>query len=291
MIDKAITNDCYCDSEFFLLRQIPVVLRARGFRLYLADNRRLVDLWLNGGSAVLGHTPPNQLREIKNTASRGLYSPFPHFTEGRYIKALSKLFPESSFRLYAAPPPQLVSFFNNAAVKLWYPFAAKQFTETCSAASANPTTLDTTTLTTPLFIPVLPGIQTWRDGLPFGLCVAVSNPVCKDSENMLAQLPAGDVLSPILLAAAARGVYDIIAAADRAKINFTKAIKKSCWKQNGIYLTLKEENKEWEKLFFQFLKAGFLLPPIPSHPLVLPGELSAGEETKLAAALSGEFPS
>jgi len=118
---------------------IPNVLRARGYRLYLANGKRLVDLWLNGGSAVLGHTPSNLLRELKNTASRGLYAPFPHFTEARFVKALLKLFPEHSFRYYAAPPKELLALFNSGKVKLW---------RRLSPDDAQ------------FFIPVLPGIQT-----------------------------------------------------------------------------------------------------------------------------------
>jgi len=39
--------------------------------------------------------------------------------------------------------------------------------------------------------------------------------------------------------------------------------------------------QEWETLFKQFLEAGFLLPPTPSFPLILPAEMSDGEEAKL----------
>jgi hypothetical protein len=35
-----------------------------------------------------------------------------------------------------------------------------------------------------------------------------------------------------------------------------------------------------------FLEKGFLLPPSPHEPLILPGMLSQGEETKLANLLS-----
>jgi len=111
------------NDDLILLRKLPNVLRARGFRLYLSNGKRLVDLWLNGGAAVLGHTPLNILRELKNTASRGLYSPLPHFAEGRYIKALSKIFPNRFFRLYATPPQELSVLFNNGEAKLWRPFA------------------------------------------------------------------------------------------------------------------------------------------------------------------------
>jgi len=260
-------------GDFSLLNTIPAVLRARGFRLYTQDGHRLVDLWLNGGAAVLGHTPPNLLRELKNTASRGLYAPLPHFSESRYLKALSKLFPGRSFRLYAAPPPELAELFNSGAAKLWRPFIdpALPF-----ALAEN----------APLLIPVLPGIQSWRGGLPLGLCVTAA-----ESENQTAQLPAGDILPPLLLSVAARGVYDILASPQRAKPvlpRIAKSLKASLWRRQGIYLSLKEkmENNEWAALFGKFLDAGFLLPPNQNQPLILPGELSDGEEAKLAAALS-----
>jgi len=269
-----MTDNTMC-GEFSLLNTVPAVLRARGFRLYTQDGRRLIDLWLNGGAAILGHTPPNLLRELKNTASRGLYAPLPHFSESRFIKALSKLFPGRSFRLYAAPPPELTKLFNSGAAKLWRPFI-------------DPASLFAVE-NAPLFIPVLPGIQLWRGELPLGLCIAAA-----ESENQLAQLPAGDILPPLLLAVAARGAYDLLASPERAKPAFSRIAKvmqtddfKKRWRRQGIYLYPKEktENDGWAILFRQFLDAGFLLPPNQNQPLILPRELSDGEEAKLAAVL------
>ena len=264
-------KDIFEHDEFYLLRQIPQVLRARGFRLYLNNgkdskgSRRLIDLWLNGGAAVMGHTPANLLREIKNSASRGLYAPYPHFTENRLIKALSKLFPGRAFRLCAAPPKEPFS------AKLWRPFVDPDA----------PFKVENE----PLLIPVIPGIQTWRNGLPLGFCV-----IAAESEDQLTHLPPNDPLSPILLAAAARGIYDLLASPHRAKPRLPriiKTLKNSRWQLQGIYITLKEKPspQEWETLFNKFLEAGFLLPPTPSYPLILPGEMSDGEEAKLAAAL------
>ncbi|MDR2964302.1 MAG: hypothetical protein LBU88_00815 [Treponema sp.] len=250
------------NNSFPLLKQVPYILRARGYRLYTQDNRRLIDLWLNGGAALLGHTPPNFLRELKNTASRGLYAPLPHFTEGRFLKALSKLLPDYYFRIYSAPPPEL-----NA--DLWRPFTEKT--------------------KNPIFVPVLPGIQNWHNGLPVGLCAAASL-----SEEKLNSLPPDDIFPPVLLAAATRGIYDIIAAAPEREYpqlpNTYKALKAdtSPWRRESIYLTLKETPslKTWAALFDKFLQAGFLLPPTPEHPVILPGELSDGEDAKLAAILN-----
>jgi len=278
-----------------ILNSVPVVVRARGFRLYTQGGNRLVDLWLNGGAAVLGHTPPNLLRELKNTASRGLFAPLPHFTESRYIKALSRLFPGRSFRLYAAPPPELAELFKSGAAKLWRPFADAASGEDASPEDASPEDASpfAAEKDTPLFVPVLPGILSWREDLPLGLCAAAA-----ESESRLLELPAGDILSPVLLSAAARGVYDILASPERAKPSLPRVEKamrtdgfRKRWKRQGIYLYPKEkmENDEWAALFGQFLEAGFLLPPSQTQPLILPGELSPGEEAKLTAALTASL--
>jgi len=258
-------------NELSLLKNVPHVLRARGYRLYLSNGKRLVDLWLNGGAAVLGHTPANLLRELKNAASRGLYAPLPHFTENRLFNALSKLLPERCFRIYAAPPQELLSLFKNGTACLWKPFID----------SANPFADNDS----PLLIPVLPGIQTWRDGLPLGLCITAAK-----SDKDFSAFPQSDMFSPVQLAAATRGIYDLLAAKDRTKLAFpriNKALQQSRWEKQGIYLKLKEEIKteKWQDLFNQFLESGFLLPPSPSFPLILPGELSDGEEVKLATVL------
>jgi hypothetical protein len=263
-------------NESSLLRLVPHVLRAREFRLY-TEAGRLVDLWQNNGAAVLGHTPPSLLRELKNTASRGLYAPFPHFLEARYSKALSRIFPNRTFRLYAAPPPELETLVANGSAALWRPFAD----------SASPLGVPKDP---PVLIPVVPGIQTWRDGLPLGLCVLA----IKGEADI-----GGDFLPPVLLAAAARGIYDLISAAPTRAKGYPRIAKalnsgnthnsegQNYWQRNGIYLTPRQKpsQTEWAALFRRFLENGFLLPPLPSHPLILPGVLSPGEEAKLASCL------
>ena len=268
-------------SNLSLLKQVPNIQRAREYRLYTEGGKRLVDLWLNGGSTILGHTQPNMLRELKNTASRGLYAPFPHFSEGRLLKALLKLFPGYDFRFYAAPPMELLQKKKETIdIKFWRPYVKPE----------NPFDIDGLPS---LFIPVLPGIQTWCDRLPAGLCIiAVQAEAAQADSLLLTRLPPSDFISPLLLTAAIRGIYGILAAPQRGKPNLPRINKvlkanTSKWQRQGIYLTLKKEaaREEWETLFHKFLEAGFLLPPIQEHPLILPAELSDGEEAKLAAAL------
>jgi hypothetical protein len=133
---------------------------------------------------------------------------------------------------------------------------------------------------------VVPGIQGWHDNFPLGLCVLAIEPSFENT------LPPGDFLSPVLLAVAARGLYDLIAAVPERTSHLpriAKALKNNdCrWRQQGIYLSLKQElaKEEWAELFRRFLEKGFLLPPVPYQPAILPGVLSQGEEAKLAGLL------
>ena len=272
---------CDQDNEFSLLRLVPTVTRARDFRLYTKNRQRLVDLWQNGGAAILGHTPPSILKELKNTASRGLYAPFPHFLEDRYIKALSRIFPGRNFRLYAAPPPKLETLIADRYAALWRPFLDSN--APLSVPENSP----------PVLIPVVPGIQGWREGLPCGLCVLAVTPDFEKTNDV----PSGDFLSPVLLAVAARGLYDLIAVVpQRAKLKYSrveKALKNNQpvngrWRRQGIYLTPLQEpsHEEWAALFRRFLEEDFLLPPVPYQPAILPGVLSPGEEAKLACLLT-----
>lgn len=67
--------------------------RARGPRLYLPDGRRLLDLWLDGGRAVLGHKCEGILLAYKNAAERGLTASWPgHPLNNRAKKTLESFF-------------------------------------------------------------------------------------------------------------------------------------------------------------------------------------------------------
>jgi hypothetical protein len=101
------------------------------------------------------------------------------------------------------------------------------------------------------------------------------------------------------LTAATRSVYDLIAATPaRGRVRYPhieEALTNSVWKRQGIYLycgaDLDNESADkyvYAEIFKQFLEQGFLIPPAQNQPLILPGVLSAGEETKLAGAFYGK---
>jgi hypothetical protein len=283
-----------------LLRLTPPVLRARAFRLYTQGGGRLVDLWQEGGRAVLGHNPPAVLRELKNSAERGLFAAFPHPQEGRLLKALSRLLPGRNFRLYAGrasldraletagfprdasepfpdpafPSPEAPDPDHHAGPALWRPFLEGTSGPIAAPAAPIPAT--------PVLIPVLP----W----PLSPLAAALDPALEG------RFPPSDIISPVILAAAARAVYDLIASGNRGgrpvypKINRAlygrSGQDRRPWRCRGIYLSPRDPGIVWETLFRRFLEGGFLIPPGPGEPLILPGILSPGEEAKLAALLS-----
>jgi hypothetical protein len=296
---------------------LPVVLRARGFRLYIQGGGRLVDLWQAGGRAVLGHNPAGVLRDLKNYAARGLFAPLPHPQERRLAGALSRLLPGRAFRFYT-DRLSLRSALDAAGFP-WEPFPDPAFPHTHGGTL--PSAGDSTAApgvpalwrpflgedppeSRPVLIPVLP----W----PLAPWVLAPETALEDRF-----LPS-DPLPPALLAAAARSVYDLIAAGPRGgrsvypKINrvlYGTPGRDSPWCCRGIYLycpalqsraappqaqterSLPELSSPpipltgWESLHRRFLDGGFLIPPSPREPLILPGLLSPGEEAKLAALL------
>jgi hypothetical protein len=283
------------------IRLVPAICRARGFRLYAADGRRIVDLWQYGGRAVLGHTPPSVLREMKNTAERGLFAPFPGPREGRFLKALSALLPGRFFRLFSGDAA-LYRFLKDSGIPagikdpalspavgglsapvsgspgapLPAPVFWRPFLDDGSRPASRGSPAENAA---PFLIPVLP--------LPW----AGAPGVLAFGSEFASMAGTGELLSPVILAAASRAVYDLVAALGRGRPPFLKITRAlspgSPWTRRGIYLSLASPPAEqvYGVLFRRFLDAGYLLPPNPGEPAILPGELSPGEELKLAALL------
>jgi hypothetical protein len=82
---------------------MPRIRRARGYRLYGLDGRRYLDLYQDGGRAILGHRGGRAVTAMKNALSEGLHSCLPSVHEARLLKALGRAFPAyRSFRLFAS---------------------------------------------------------------------------------------------------------------------------------------------------------------------------------------------
>jgi hypothetical protein len=234
----------------------------------LENGKRLTDLWLAGGKAVLGHKPPRVLVELKNAAERGLFTPLPHPMERRFFKALGELFPGKDFRLFA-DKGALHRALKGAVERrfsIWRPFTEPSVDDTSGGEKE-----------APVLVPVLP----WPLG-PEALVL---------EKDMDASFPAGEIIPPVLLAPATRALYDLLAVikdgsrVGRVYPKVEKALKNGFWQRRGIYLTINTDREKYENLFMRFLEGGFLIPPSPLEPLILPASMSDGEEAKLAGLI------
>jgi len=77
-----------------LLRLLPAIRRARGYRLYAEDGRRFLDLWQEGGPGMLGAKGTGLGTAVKAAVDKGLAKPFPSIHERRLEKELLLLHPD-----------------------------------------------------------------------------------------------------------------------------------------------------------------------------------------------------
>jgi len=285
---------------------LPVVRRARAYRLYLHDGRRVVDLWQQGGNAVLGHTPLGVLLSLKNTASRGLSASFPSIWERRFATALRRLHPafpgvrfypdkiaaqaaldHSGFgyhRLAALKDPAFGDYAESREVILWRPWIGAGTNKPDSVDSVPkahiPESGESCYDGAAVLVPVIP--------LPFpGLPVAfLIKPALEES------FPVSSTCSPLILAAATRALDDLLAELPKRDLSRFRRVDavlaggKVCWRRKVDYLGWLGDVSLYKLTWFRFMEKGFLLPPSPDSPLILPGELSEGEESALAALLA-----
>src|SRR6056297_2680366 len=73
--------------------EIPVIRRARGYRLYDTHGNRYIDFYQNAGAAMNGHRPDGALRIFKATAAKGLWAEYPTVWKGRLERQFRQLFP------------------------------------------------------------------------------------------------------------------------------------------------------------------------------------------------------
>ncbi len=70
------------------------ITRARDYRLYYGDlHQRILDMELDGGRALFGHSPRGLAKAYKNSISRGLYCGFDSAMHRTAVRLLKELFP------------------------------------------------------------------------------------------------------------------------------------------------------------------------------------------------------
>lgn len=219
------------------------VTRARGCFLYTQKNVRLTDLNQEGGRAILGWDS-SAYTAFKNLLSKGLAGSFISASEGRLQKAVSELF--SSKRktfLYSHKKDAMQGalMLDPKSVSVYKPFNG----------------VDYSSIKNIIFAPPLP----WTNNF----FVLATN-------DLDAELPS-EAFSPALLGAAARAIYDLIAALkNRQEKDFfiydkvlTKYFeRKACW------LRPKIPQEKYDDFVLACLDAGVAINPDYNSDSIVP---------------------
>lgn len=90
------------------------ITRARDYRLYFGSPKaRMLDMALDGGRALFGHSPKGLAVQYKNEISKGLHSALPTKLHGMAIRLLKRRFPDYRPILFSNRE-QLMFAFNRA---------------------------------------------------------------------------------------------------------------------------------------------------------------------------------
>lgn len=270
---------------------LPPIRRARGYRLYDHQGRRYLDLFRDGGGALLGHRAGAAGSLMKSALSQGLAAAVPSVWEARLGRMLASMFPShTTIRLYSSRARALeaASRFLGMRVEagdLYDPALDLPCPPGARAA---------------LWRPLLPGAAPGAEArpwdvllpvLPLTVCGAPA-PLCLPAEPD-AGLPEAERLPGFILAGAARALADLRAVSrlpSFADSRIEKAVDGAAgWRRRGPYVSAAFEMADYPRVFALFLREGVLLSPGYPGPSILPGECSPGE-TRLLAELFARIP-
>jgi hypothetical protein len=265
-----------------LLRGLPVIRRARGFRLYDTSGRRYLDLFRDG--ALLGHRGSGTVTAMKSALSQGLAAALPSSLEKRLIAALVRAFPKyREVRLYSSRDRAL------EAVSRCLGGGTVAVRDPATDFDPSP---DTTAGFWRPFLPLPDGLTTLLPLLPFTVCGAPA-PVCF-SVDVPSSVPGSEVIPGFVLAAALQGFSALPGAAGDDFPLSNPGVEGAVdgargWARVGPYVRALFQEAEYPRVHAEFLRAGVFLHPGYPGPSVLPGECSPGE-CRLLARLFTAIP-
>ena len=210
----------------------------------------------------MGHRKGSALLQLKNVASKGLFSSYPSIYTHRLKKSLKALYPQFSHFTIISSIFKAESLMNNDSLNFKTLYPLSKFDMNSSNCSL---------LVLPLAGSGTPAVIASTTQLNF----------------------ADDLVSPFLLSACVRAVYDLIAFKQDVKStnfswfksdNFERKSNIIRWKKIGS-----EEELLYQTKFREFLNKGVLISPDRERPSFLPFELSDGEKALLVKLFSSKI--
>lgn len=242
------------------------VKRARKCFLYTAKGVRLVDMYQEGGRAILGWEGGSAFTMFKNVLCRGISGSFETDFSYRTKKACESLFASERdiFIFYSKELALKASvMLSPTGTNLYRPWS--------------PAEIQWRDVDSIVFAPTLPWCQ------PIYI-LAVKPEVVKKVNDEGKILPEGEVIPAPLHGAIARSVYDLIKAIqEREEKNwfvYDKVLIKY-WERKGPYLISKISEDKYDSFVKHCLDCGLVISPDCSTPSIVPFSADFGVFTKL----------
>jgi hypothetical protein len=278
--------------------KLPELTRARGYHLYGVRRNRILDMFQNGGRAILGHRSQRISEELKAVFSRGLWAEYPSIYGHRAERTLdrfkaqfagashdARIFRNFDRALAVATQwrgrpmefhepfdPALPAGFvdgaggpQNGRMVLWRPL--------CDPPAA-PGAGD-------IIFPVLPFPGQW------------SPAVVLFPQNAPTPVPASDVVAAPLLAALIRSIHEMAKLTAPRVPNGNGPLLPPLWIRNGQYIIPTCSETRYPEVYARFLSQGILLNPAFPGPSILPIIWSEGEQKlflRISRSLIKELP-
>ncbi len=249
-----------------LLELLPPLRRARGDRLYGADEKHWVDLWKQDGAWLLGHRPDGAAKEWKIQLDKGLTGWAPSLWPRRLEQLVPRLLPGTqAVRVFRNPERAAAVVGGEAALRAmrWRPWD------------------DGPVPHGPVLWPVLP------TGPSQAVALVFFGPEVSP--------PQHDVLSPADAAGLVQAVAQVLrftadpasqSARAQAGRQFDRHLGASgTFRRSGIWFEATVPPGRYASLFEAHLRAGFLLNPDAEAPSILPWTLSPGEWARWKATV------
>ncbi|MDC7220636.1 MAG: hypothetical protein PQJ59_11940 [Spirochaetales bacterium] len=220
---------------------LPPIKRCRDYHLYDYKGNRYLDLYLDGGRALMGHKPGKTMLPLKNSLEKGIWAAYPSIYSARLEKQLGKLFPKHPFIAIFANEERARAALGTSydTFSLWIPFIPREDRL--------------------IVKPMLPGLD--------------QTVIILSTE----ELPPGDTISPVLLEGIIRNFHDFTLFKERKDFSLWESFDKyKDWERKGPCLSYIGKG-DYQEIVQAALEQKVLIPARPELPLYLPVELSAYE--------------
>jgi hypothetical protein len=279
-----------------LLRLLPPIRRTRGSRLYAADGRRFLDLWLDDGRDILGTAGRPIRTYAANASDKGLLRPYPGLYEHRLEKAVLAAWPAFKAVRFYLNEERALAAAARLSGRTAETLGLREIIDLAGSDTADGAIAGTDGGLVKLR-PFAPTPQACRLALARLPCPQPLAPACLlGLDDSWLEPEEGDLVPAMMYYAAARAMASLEKASRDGSYGeelwkrFDRRME-SHFKRFGPYLLPRVDADQYADFFKAALEGGALVSPQYGLPSMVPPEFDDGELRKLAAALAAHLES